>query len=110
MRRDSKNLLSLLVINSKALFLLTCILLIAGVMIWSPKKDNPKASTVNEKYFKCIYISADDTLWSIAEENMTEEYDSINEYIKEVKEINNLSSDKIYCGATLIIPYYAAVK
>lgn len=71
---------------------------------------NVNASTHNEKYFKCIGIEADDTLWSIAEEYMTEEYSSTEEYIDEVKSINNLMSDKIYSGATLVIPYYASPK
>lgn len=71
---------------------------------------NVNASTHNEKYFKCIDIEADDTLWSIAEEYMTEEYSSTEEYIDEIKSINNLMSDKIYSGATLVIPYYASPK
>ena len=66
------------------------------------------ASTYNVKYFKCITVDEDDTLWSIAEENISEEYSSISDYIDEVKSINNLVGDKIYYGATLVIPYYDA--
>ncbi len=66
------------------------------------------ASTHNEKYFKCIEVENSDTLWSIAEDNMSEEYASVEAYIAEVKNINGLTSDKIYSGATLVVPYYAA--
>lgn len=70
--------------------------------------DRVDASTYNEKYFMCIKVEEDDTLWTIAEEYISEEYSSIEEYIDEVKSINNLTSDKIYNGATLVIPYYAS--
>lgn len=66
------------------------------------------ATTHNIKYYTCISIEADDTLWSIADTYITDEYSSIKQYINEVKSINNLSSDKIYYGATLVVPYYAA--
>lgn len=71
---------------------------------------NVNASTHDEKYFKCISIETDDTLWSIADEYITEEYSSVQDYIDEVMSINNLNSDKIYSGATLVIPYYASPK
>lgn len=72
------------------------------------KNNSAKASTYNVKYFKCITIDENDSLWTIAEENITEEYDTIGDYIKEVKSINNLDNDKIYSGASLVVPYYAA--
>ena len=85
------------------------LLLIIGVIAAgaSDGSDKVDASTYNEKYFMCIDVEADDTLWSIAEEYISEEYSSIDEYIAEIKSINNLTSDKIYSGATLVIPYYA---
>lgn len=84
-------------------------LFVAVLMFGADKKEKmADASTYNVKYFKCITIDSDDTLWSIAEENMSEEYSSINDYIDEVKSINNLIGDKIYSGATLVVPYYAA--
>ena len=49
-----------------------------------------------------------ETLWTIAEEHYSEEYNSYQEYIDEVKFINNLTDDTIYRGAKLVIPYYAA--
>lgn len=62
------------------------------------------------KYYKCIEISDGDSLWSIAKENMTEEYDSVYEYIEEVMEMNNLESDQIYSGQYLTIAYYDVLE
>lgn len=59
------------------------------------------------KYFTSLEIENGDTIWDIAKENITEEYDSINDYIKEIKQCNNLSSDRITAGHYLLIPYYA---
>ena len=103
------NILSMLHRYSKILFIAVCLILVVGAFALGSdnKNANVNASTYNEKYYKCINIYEDDTLWSIAEANISEEYDSIEEYIAEVKYINNLTSDKIYCGATLVIPYYA---
>lgn len=86
------------------------IMMILGVFFLSAgdKAGHVDASTVNQKYFKVIEVECDDTLWSIAEEYISEEYHSIEEYIKEVKSINNLTSDKIYSGGSLVVPYYAA--
>ncbi|MBO5209298.1 MAG: LysM peptidoglycan-binding domain-containing protein [Lachnospiraceae bacterium] len=60
------------------------------------------------KYYKSITIENGDTLWSIAEEYMdAEHYDSVNDYIKEVKQMNTLANDNITYGQCLIVPYYS---
>lgn len=59
------------------------------------------------KYFTSLEIEKGDTIWDIAKQNMTEEYNSINDYIEEIKQCNNLSSDRITAGHYLLIPYYA---
>ena len=62
------------------------------------------------KYYKSIDIADGDTLWSIAKENMTEDYTSIYEYIEEVMEINNLESEQIQAGQYLTVAYYDVLK
>lgn len=63
---------------------------------------------VSYKYFTSIQIESGDTLWSIAEEYAdAAHYDSKNDYIKEVKSINNLRNDEIMSGQYLVIPYYS---
>lgn len=62
------------------------------------------------KYFTSIEVQAGTSLWDIAEEYMTEEYDSPQEYIQEVKNINHMSHDLIYEGSYLCVPYYSSEK
>ena len=47
--------------------------------------DNVKDDPVRCKYYKSIQIHSGDTLWNIAEEYITEDYESVNDYITEVK-------------------------
>ena len=71
----------------------------------TPESD--KASdTGRTKYFRSIEVQEGDTLWSIAEEYMTEEYSSVSDYIDDVKEINGFSQDTIYAGYYLVVPFY----
>lgn len=68
--------------------------------------DNVKDDPVRCKYYKSIQIHSGDTLWNIAEEYITEDYESVNAYITEVKKINKLSSDQIQDSQYLTVPYY----
>ncbi len=64
--------------------------------------------SVQYKYYKSIEVSKGDTLWSIAAENFDmKHYQNIQEYVKEIKEMNAIKSDHIVSGSCLIIPYYA---
>lgn len=57
------------------------------------------------KYYTSVTVNRNDTLWKYATEySLNNEY---NDYIKEVKRINNMSDDKIVSGMRLIIPYYS---
>lgn len=62
------------------------------------------------KYYKSIEIESGDSLWSIAKENMTEDYASVYEYIEEVMEMNNLESDQIHEGQYLTVAYYDVLR
>lgn len=90
------------------LFTLTLCLAITCLSV-SGFRSNAKnhSGKLSPKYYKSIIVSKDDTLWSIAKEYMDQEYyDSINDYIMEVRNMNSLSDDDIYYGEYLIIPYY----
>ena len=53
--------------------------------------------------------NAKNELWSIAAEYMDEEhYESITDYIDEIKSMNSLAGDSIHYGEYLIVPYYAS--
>ncbi len=65
-------------------------------------------NSIRHKYYTSVEIKQGNSLWKIAEEYMSEEYDSIDDYIKEVKQINHLTEDLIYEGAYLCVPYYSS--
>ena len=72
-------------------------------------KAETKASEVTYyKYYTNVEVQPGDTLWSLAEAYMDENYASRDQYIQEVKQINHLSKgDTIVSGEYLILPYYS---
>lgn len=64
-----------------------------------------KADNSNITYMS-VYIETNDTLWSIAYKYYSEEFGSIEDYIKEIKKCNSLKSDAIYAGRHIIVPVY----
>ena len=93
--------------------IVVCIALLLGICIgWMFGRGQVvSAKTPNnsnrEKYFTSVFIEKGDTIWKIARENITQEYSSMKEYIKEIKQCNNLYSNEITEGCYLLIPYYA---
>lgn len=66
------------------------------------------AGANESKYFTNITIEEGDTLWEVASEHMDEDhYNSVYEYMNELKSVNNMTSDDIYAGQNLVITYYA---
>lgn len=83
--------------------IITCSVSLSGFR--SNAKDD--STETSYKYYKSITVGSNDTLWSIAAEYMDEEhYDSMNDYMNEVKNMNSMTDDEIYYGEHLIIPYY----
>ena len=69
------------------------------------KAKNPASDVTIQKYYKSITIEQGDSLWSIAQEYRTEDYDNTQEYIDELMQINGLTSETIHEGQHLIIVY-----
>ena len=108
-KRNRISIIDFMTTYYKAIVICFCLGLGLFIIFGSKGNNNKaEAATSNLKHYKCITIEEGDTLWTIAEENYSEEYDSYEDYIDEVKFINNLTNDKIYNGATLVIPYYSA--
>jgi len=59
------------------------------------------------KLIASIEVKKGDTLWDIASGYISDEYDDMNEYIKEIMDSNRMVSDVIYAGNYIIVPYYA---
>ena len=64
-------------------------------------------SKITYKYYKSYYVESGDTLWSIAQEHITEEYPDTDAYITEVKKINGLFGNDLRQGSHICIPYYS---
>lgn len=91
------------------ILLMTVCLIVFGSISLSGFRTNAKDDSVETsyKYYKSIVIANDDTLWSIAQQYMDEDhYESIYDYINEVKNMNSMTDDVVHYGEHLIIPYY----
>lgn len=104
-----------LVINSKtskmaALGVLFAVIFMAfGIGCIVTNTEKCVADTNENKYFTNITVDEGDTLWNVASEHMDEEhYDSIYEYMDEIKSMNNMTSEELYAGQNLVITYYDA--
>lgn len=87
---------------------LSCALFLSiGIITTKAAVKNNEPRT---KQVVSMKIQKGDTLWSIAKEYITAEYDDMNEYIREIKTSNGLVSDTIHEGAYLIIPYYSSIS
>lgn len=97
--------------RQKYLLFIISFLLITMISLFSIKahayaSDHKQTPII--KTFSSITIYSGDTLTSIAESHMGNEYASTDEYIKEVTFMNNMSTDDILIpGNHLIIPIYA---
>lgn len=72
----------------------------------SDAHGNLEEDPVSFKYYKSIEIQDGDTLWGIAEKYMDDEYDSVQDYIAELKEINQLVTDNIQSANYLTVVYH----
>ena len=77
----------------------------SGAMLMSTAHANNPPPTIKADAPNRYIVKKGDTLWDIANENLPEKYSSTEEYVKVLKEINGLSSDKIYSGENLMIMY-----
>ncbi len=88
---------------------LVALLAIGGFSFLTKATTAEEAKNVYYKYFTQIEIQDGDSLWEIAGEYMEHgPYESRNDYMKEVVEINQLSGTTIIKGQHLVVPYYEA--
>ena len=95
--------------NKKTIFLAAIITIaFVSVILFSKASSDKKASasTTKHKYYTCISIEDGDSLWTIAEKYAAPESGSYNDFIDEVKQINDLHGDQIEYGCSIVIPQY----
>lgn len=78
----------------------------AGILLFQGKSPKAAETDTGFKSYTSIEIKSGDSLWSIASEYMTDDYDSIQEYVRDIKSLNGLGSDEIHAGKFLLVPYY----
>ncbi len=86
--------------------LILLVLIVMSMYIFT-KTVTAQGSRERVKLVTSIEIKKGDTLWSIASGFMTDEYRDVNEYVKELKDSNGLTSDTIHAGNYIIVPYFA---
>ncbi|GFI30911.1 MAG: LysM peptidoglycan-binding domain-containing protein [Lachnospiraceae bacterium] len=99
------------ILNWKILIILLFLLILLISFMWAGKllfSSNHAAAEEKRlcKSYTSIEIRPGDSLWSIAAEYMTDDYDSVQEYVREIKRWNGLETDEIHAGRFLIIPYH----
>lgn len=96
--------------NRKRIWIVAIAILLLAIAVSAGFAARTVTAQGNEERVKLITsveIEKGDTLWSIASEYMSDEYDSINKYIEEIKDSNGMTSDEIHSGNYIIVPYYA---
>lgn len=89
--------------------LIAIVMIAAGSIFFGSTFTSAKESEDKEtlyKYHKSIVIESGDSLWTIAREYCTDKSIEIHDYVEELKELNNLSSDQIHAGQHLLVVYY----
>lgn len=65
------------------------------------------------KHYKSVQIESGDSVWSIAETYMGDEYDSIYDYMDELVSLNQMDAselDSLHEGDYLMVAYYDAAE
>ena len=92
------------------IILITAFIVVSLVMLGSSISGGRSSRAADlekgQKYYTSIEIKPGDSLWSIATEYMSEEYENVQEYIEDIKAFNGMGDDTIHSGRYIIIPYY----
>ena len=98
------------VAKQKMVLLLATVLIITigsivfGCIFSSAKEQED--NVIQYKYYKSITIQSGDSLWSIAEKYCTDDYESTQAYVDELKQLNALNSETIHAGQHLLVAYF----
>ena len=75
----------------------------------SSNKVEASEHMIREKIVISVDIKEGDTLWGIASEYYTDEYDDLNEMIDAIKKCNGIS-DQLKIGDKLLVPCYKVIS
>ena len=96
--------------GKRSVNLVTTLLLVAAaftvILLLNGTVRSNAQSTERNKLVTSVYVERGDILWDIASKYYTKDCGSMKDYIKEIKRTNNIDSDTIYYGYSILIPYY----
>lgn len=95
--------------NNNIMLTIGLILFFSIFIIGGMKLVQADKSIEYNKTFTAIEIKQGDNLTSIAKEYAVSEAE-YNDYIAEIRDINNLNGDTIHAGCYLMIPIYEAIQ
>ncbi|MCR4955867.1 MAG: LysM peptidoglycan-binding domain-containing protein [Lachnospiraceae bacterium] len=98
--RRQKNLLYI-----SAIVVLSILIITIAVKIYT-NPNKVEASNTGHYVYESILVEQGDSLWTIAKEHICTNDYSIDNYIREVKELNQLSEDDMNAGDYIVIPVY----
>ncbi len=87
-------------------FTVLFVLGMCGVYRMSTVAQADEIPSGREKYFTSIRVEAGDSLWSIAEEYVSAEYESVSAYVDELMFMNGMADSRIYVGDYITVAYY----
>lgn len=88
------------------MFFTFMIALTYGYVLAGASSRNANAAN-KSKYYSSIQLEQGTSLWSLAREYADQDFISHDDYIKEIKQINQLKSDTIHTGQYLTFFYYS---
>ena len=91
------------------ILLATVLMITIGSVIFGSTFSSAKNDEVLETYYTSIEIQKGDSLWDIAQEYKADDV-STGEYIAELMNLNNLTSETIHEGQHLVVAYQEYVR
>ena len=88
--------------------LMVLTVIVIGSVLLGTIRTQAAPAEPSYKYYTSIQIQKGDTLWNIADEYITDDYDSMDKYMEEICAINHILPGDIHSGQYLTIPYYSA--
>ncbi len=92
--------------NKKFIVLAVVSIVAVLICVLAVNKVSASQHSKREKMVTSVVVKEGDSLWEIANEYYSDEYESIDDYIEDIMKTNNISSTNIIVGNSLIIPYY----
>lgn len=90
------------------LAVLLCLVIFSVSFLMAKTAEAGTSESSRYKYYTSIQVKPGSSLWEIARKYASSEYKDLNDYIREVREINHLDKDTIYAGSYLCVPYYSS--